>query len=55
VEFKPRLCLLGVNRVVLIVRRPLPVYPNKRTFAGCVGMSQKCQNQKSSTAWVMFR
>jgi hypothetical protein len=32
-----------VNRVVLTVRRSLPVYPDKQTSSKPVGTSQKCQ------------
>jgi hypothetical protein len=32
-----------VNRVTLVVGRPLPVYPDQRTFLWFVGMSQMCQ------------
>jgi hypothetical protein len=33
--------LRGVNRVVLIVRRSLPVYLDKQTFSVSIGMSQR--------------
>ena len=36
-------CLLWVKRVILTVRRSLPVYPEKRTTSESVGMSQRCQ------------
>jgi hypothetical protein len=36
---------IWVIRVVLTVGQPLPVYPNQRTFAGYVGMSQTCQDR----------
>ena len=32
-----------VKNAVLSLCQPLPVYPHQRTFAGCVGMSQRCQ------------
>src|SRR5713226_1971714 len=32
--------------VVLTVRRPLPVYPDKQTNSESVGMSQRCQIRK---------
>jgi hypothetical protein len=35
----------GVNRVILILRRLLPVIPDKRTISEPVGMSQACQNR----------
>jgi hypothetical protein len=31
-----------VKSAVLTAGRPLPVCPDQRTFAGCVGMSQRC-------------
>jgi hypothetical protein len=31
-----------VNRVILTVGWPLPVYPDQRTFSKPVGMSQRC-------------
>ena len=34
---------IGPVAVVLTVFRSLPVYPDQRTFAGYVGMSQRCQ------------
>jgi len=36
-----------VNLVVLTLRRSFPVFPEKRTISQPVGMSQKCQYQKS--------
>jgi hypothetical protein len=36
-------CRSWVNRVTLTARRSLPVFPDKQTFSGSVGMSQKCQ------------
>jgi hypothetical protein len=33
------------NRVSLAVRRSRPVYPDKQTFPGPVGMSQRCQQR----------
>jgi hypothetical protein len=35
----------SVNLVVLTVGQPLPVYPDQRTFAGYVGMSQTHQER----------
>jgi hypothetical protein len=35
----------------LTTRRSLPVYPDQLTFAGCVGMSQRCQ-EETSHAWL---
>jgi hypothetical protein len=35
-------CLRWVNRVVLTVRRPLPLHPDNRTYAEQIGMSQTC-------------
>src|SRR5713226_6180113 len=37
----------STNRVVLKVRHPLPVFPDKQTFSESVGMSQRCQHRKS--------
>jgi hypothetical protein len=34
---------MGVNLVILAVRRPLPVYPRTRTWLDAVGMSQTCR------------
>jgi hypothetical protein len=39
----------GVKRVILTVRRSLPVYPDKQTFSDSVGMSQTCQNRTHET------
>jgi hypothetical protein len=36
---------MGVNHVVLEVRRSLPVYPDKQTFSEPGGMSQRCQKR----------
>ena len=36
-------------------RRHFCFTPRNRTLIGAAGMSEKCQNQKSSAAWVMFR
>jgi hypothetical protein len=43
-------CRLWVKRVIMTMRRPLPVLPDKQTFSESVGMSQTCQerNQTSS-------
>ena len=35
-----------VNRVLLTVRRPLPVYPDKQTISKPVGPSRSCQQQR---------
>jgi hypothetical protein len=40
-------CRRWVNRVTLIARRSLPVFPELPTFAGFVGMSQTCQTRTS--------
>jgi len=42
-----RFYTVWVNRVVLTVRRLLPVFPHQQTFSGFAGMSQKCQERKS--------
>jgi hypothetical protein len=36
---------MGVNLVILAVRRPLPVYPDEQTSSESVGMSQTCQER----------
>lgn len=36
---------IRVNRVVLTVRQPLLVFPDKQTFETSVGMSQGCQEE----------
>jgi hypothetical protein len=36
---------MGVNLVILAVRRPLPVYPDEQTSSESVGMSQTCQQE----------
>jgi hypothetical protein len=33
---------MWVNRVSLTVRPSLPAFPDKQTFSGSVGMSQRC-------------
>jgi hypothetical protein len=38
----------AVKRVVLTTRRSLPIYPDKQTFSGSVGMSQRCQLRSSA-------
>jgi hypothetical protein len=38
---------MRVIRVILTVRRSLPVYPEERTSSVSVGMSQRCQSTKS--------
>jgi hypothetical protein len=40
-------CPIGVNRVILVVGRLLPVFPWKRTSPRMVGMSQRCQEPTS--------
>jgi hypothetical protein len=40
-------CRLRVNRVNLIVRRSLPVYPKQRTSPDRLGWSGWCQQRKS--------
>ena len=40
----------SANRVVLIARRSLPIYPDERTSKDRAGMSQKCQ-EATSQAW----
>jgi hypothetical protein len=40
--------VMWAKRVILIVRRPLPVLPDERTFSESVGMSQRCQFRKSA-------
>ena len=42
-----RLCLEWVNLDILSADRPLPVYPDEKTFRLFVGMSQTCQCTKS--------
>src|SRR5258705_2905530 len=37
-----------VKSVVLTMRRPLPVFPDKQTFSQADGMSQTCQNRTHS-------
>jgi hypothetical protein len=32
----------GVNRVILTLRRRLPMYPDKQTFSESLCMSQRC-------------
>jgi hypothetical protein len=36
-------CRLTVNRVVLMARLSLPMFPNEQTFSRAVNMSQRCQ------------
>jgi len=43
-------CLLWVNRVILTVGWPLPVYLGQRTSSEPVGMSQTCQ--EATSTWV---
>jgi hypothetical protein len=40
----------GVIRVILTVRRSLPVYPDKRTISEPVGTSHLCQMRISGTS-----
>ena len=40
-------CPSWVNRAILTMRRPLPIFPRKRTSSGPLGMSQKCQKATS--------
>jgi hypothetical protein len=44
-------CLSWVIRVGLTVRPLLPVFSRERTLSRSVGMSQKCQYQKSGTSF----
>jgi hypothetical protein len=48
-------CPSRVIRVVLTARRSLPVYPNKRTFLGSVGMSQRCRTWGMASGAVRAR
>jgi hypothetical protein len=48
-------CLSWVNRVVLTMRRPLPVFPDQRTFSESVGMSQRCHEQSLRRSQPMVR
>src|SRR3981189_3268904 len=34
-----------VNRVILTLRRRLPISPEKQTFSECLGMSQTCHER----------
>ncbi len=34
-----------VNRVILTMRRSLPVFPDERTYSVSAGMSQRCQTR----------
>jgi len=43
----PVQCRLGVNVVILTVRRLLPAYPGKQTFSEPVAASHLCQKRKS--------
>ena len=40
---RPARCRTWVKRVILTVRKSLPVFPDKRTISGPIGMSQMCQ------------
>src|SRR6266436_8987869 len=35
-----------VNRVILTMHPPLPIYPDKQKFSGSIGRSQTCQQRK---------
>jgi hypothetical protein len=41
-EIKTKRPVEVVNRVTLAVRRPLPLFPDQRTFSESVGTSQRC-------------
>jgi len=41
--------LSWVNRVILTVRRSLPVDPDKQTISEPIGTSHLCQNRKSES------
>jgi hypothetical protein len=45
----------GVKNRGARVRAARPFYSQEQISSACPGMSVWCQNQKSSTAWVMFR
>jgi hypothetical protein len=47
-------CHLSVKSDVLTVGRSLPVYPDKQTFSGSVGMSQRCQFRKPAGLFDHF-
>jgi hypothetical protein len=36
-------CPFGVKRVGFAMSESLPLFPDKQTFSGSVGMSQRCQ------------
>jgi hypothetical protein len=38
-------CPSWVKLVILTMRRPLPVHPDKQTFSASIGMSQRCQQR----------
>jgi hypothetical protein len=42
-------CPLRINRLTLIARRPLPVFPRKRTSSEQAVMSQRCQQTTLDT------
>ena len=44
-------CPKRVNRVVLTLRRPLPVFPDERTWPEPVGMSLTCQQTTLDTTF----
>jgi hypothetical protein len=48
-----RQCPSRVKSAGLNVGQSLPVYPDQRTFAGCVGMSQRCQERKHSRKYTV--
>jgi hypothetical protein len=45
VRCRPKECLLWVRRVILTVRRSIPVYPDKRTIQEPVGTSHLCHKR----------
>ena len=45
----------SANRVVLIARRSLPIYPDERTSKDRAGMSQKCHELKGSSGANLVR
>jgi hypothetical protein len=57
-EAESAICLVGrlrVKRVILTMRRPRPIYPDKQTFSASVGMSQTCQKRLSDTGVIRIR
>jgi hypothetical protein len=45
--------MFGVNRVILAVGHPLPVFPAKQTCQAATAKSQRCQD-RTSTAKQQF-